>query len=225
VIWDDIAAGAERTDEADAVVIAAPAPAMLEMYPTLDPTRRTIVSRIDYSRCIAVTFGLADPPPCPSSMLLIPRCEQSKIFSAMFEHRKAPGRAPDGKGLVTFYCTKDWSDAHWNAPDDEIAAGVRAAVRSALPGLLDSEDLCHVTRWDPFLAAGNVGVYRDLAALARDTDQNRRVHLAGDYLGFSTTGGAVSTGETAAAQVTRILRHASTVTSTSKEDHRDPVGG
>jgi protoporphyrinogen/coproporphyrinogen III oxidase len=206
VTWDDTSDGTASVEEADAAVIAVPARAMLGIYPQLDGARYEIVQRIDYSRCITVAFGLAEPPTAPCSMLLVPPREHPDIFAVMFEHRKAPGWAPAGKGLVSIYCSRQWSDAHWDLDDEALAAKTRSAVSAVIPGLVDSAELSHVSRWDPFLAAGRVGLYRDLAVLAGETGRQSRVHLAGDYLGFSTTGGSVSSGEAAAARVTHLMR-------------------
>jgi oxygen-dependent protoporphyrinogen oxidase len=96
VSWES-EAGA-HVDEAAAAVIAVPAPAMLGMHPGLDAQRRAIVERIEYGRGVTVSFGLADPPPAPCTLVLVPPCEHPDLLAILYEHRKAPGRAPRARG-------------------------------------------------------------------------------------------------------------------------------
>lgn len=205
--WRQAGASAHRSEDAAAAVIAVPGPAMLGIYPQLDRERREIVERISYGRAVTCSFGLAEAPAAPCTLLLIPPREHPDVLAILFEHRKAPGRAPAGKGLVSVYWQPHWSEAQWDLDDETVASNAVTAVAALMPGLLDSTEMSHVSRWDPGLAKGRFGLYRDLAAFARASDAGSRVRLAGDYLGFSTTGCSLASGEAAAASVAgRLVR-------------------
>ncbi|MHB8694644.1 MAG: FAD-dependent oxidoreductase [Solirubrobacteraceae bacterium] len=57
VTWTD-RDGIERIDEASAVVIAVPAPVMLELCPHLAGEARAILGAVEYSRSISVSRGI-----------------------------------------------------------------------------------------------------------------------------------------------------------------------
>ena len=205
VTWRD-AAGRARTDTAAVAVIAVPGPLMLEMYPQLSGEARSIVGGVEYSRSISVALGLTRVPRESAAVLIVPHVEHPDVLVVVLEHNKAPGRAPAGHGLVTFDWQGPWSQAHWDATDDELAALTRAAIARALPGLIDPAaiEMTHVTRWEHCLMRGRPGHFRALGRLREITEPRGRVQLAGDYLGLSATGAALCSGETAAR---RLISH------------------
>jgi oxygen-dependent protoporphyrinogen oxidase len=182
-------------------VIAVPAPVMLDLFPQLDDESRSLIERIEYNASISVSLGLARAPDERAAVLIVPRREQPDVLVIVLEHNKAPGRAPGGKGLVTFDWQGPWSAEHWEDPDDRITELTLAALDRAVPRLIDRQaiELAHVTRWRHCLMRGRPGHTRALARI-RDARaaSGSRVQLAGDYLGLSATGAAMCTGETAA---------------------------
>jgi protoporphyrinogen/coproporphyrinogen III oxidase len=202
VTWE-VAGGAERTEAADVAVLAVPAPLMLPLYPQLPVDQREIISAIEYTRSISVSFGLEQLPPEPSAMMLIPPREHPGVLVVVLEHNKAPGRAPLGKGLVTFDWQDGWSAQNWDLDDDAIACATQSLLARAVPGLVEpgNVDMTHVARWDHALVRTRPGHYRALARLDQLRDPVSPVQLAGDYLALSATGAAMCSGEAAAARI------------------------
>ena len=203
VTWVD-GEDTEHVEEADAAVIAVPAPVMLDIYPQLTGEARTILEQVDYVRSISVSLGLISAPPEPSAMLIVPPREHPDVLVVVLEHNKAPGRAPAGKGLITFDWQGPWSEAHWEDGDGSIREQTLAAFAKALPGLVEASnvDMTHITRWRHCLVRGRSGHYRSLKRLSELTELgSSRVQLAGDYLALSATGAAMCSGEAAAARL------------------------
>lgn len=200
VRWRATATDTSHVEPAAVAVIAVPAPTMLEIYPQLDSTRREITQSIEYCRSITVALGLSRRPTETCAMLLIPPREHPDVLAVFLEHNKAPGRAPAGKGLVSLDWQGAWSDQRWEDDDETIAADTETALRNALPGTLDdcNVELTHVTRWSYCLTRGQLGFYRDLKRFNDATDPDSAIQLAGDYLGLSSTGSSLCSGEQAA---------------------------
>ena len=211
VAWVD-RGGREHLERGEAAVIAVPAPVMLDIHPQLTGEARTILEQVEYAPSISVSLGLISAPPEPSAMLIVPPAEHRDVLVVVLEHNKAPGRAPAGKGLITFDWQDRWSEAHWEEGDDAIRAQTLAAFAAALPGLVEADnvDMTHITRWRHCLVRGRVGHYRSLKRLSAITELgSSRVQLAGDYLALSATGAALCSGEAAAARLAHRLHHRS----------------
>ncbi|MGH9012105.1 MAG: protoporphyrinogen/coproporphyrinogen oxidase, partial [Acidimicrobiia bacterium] len=196
----------ERTEDVAACVIAVPAHHMLALYPQLDPVRREVAQRIEYSTCVDVTVGLSRPPAEPSMMLQIPRQEHPDLCVIVLDHNKAPGRAPQGKGLLTTYWHDAWGKEQWDRDDKEVVEDALAGLDRIFPGIGDQVDMTHVSRWRSCAVMSRPGLYRDLARFTAATDRRSPVQLAGDYLSATTTNASLCSGERAAQRITEARR-------------------
>ena len=197
--------GRERTISSDACVITLAAPLMASIYPQLDRELRFAADRMRYIRYLVPKLALHSPPAERAVSIGIPSREHADLCTLSFDHNKAPDRCPPGKGMVSVYWHVDWTERHWDASDEEIAAASAAAAASVL-GPLEVE-FCHVTRWDPaWILPVPGGGYRDMQAFADARHKARRVHLAGDYFGGSTTNSALCSGQRAAEHALTRLR-------------------
>ena len=57
----------------------------------------------------------------------IPRSEHPDMVGMVFDHNKAPGRAPAGKGLISTLWQHDWGCRQWDRDDTAIVANASAA--------------------------------------------------------------------------------------------------
>jgi oxygen-dependent protoporphyrinogen oxidase len=194
----------EHVDEAAVCVIALSGHQMLAVYPQLDAVRREVVQDIEYSTCVDVHLGLSSPPDETAMMIQVPRQEDPDLCVAVLDHNRAPGRAPDGKGLLTSYWHTAWADEQWDRSDRDIVDAAIPAIDRLLPGVANSVEFTHVTRWRPAVVMSRPGTYRDLARFSAATDTSSRVQLCGDYLSASTTNASLCSGERAAE---RLLSH------------------
>ncbi len=197
VTWERAGEG-EHVEEAAVCVIALSGHQMLAVYSQIDPVRRAVVEDIEYSTCVDVHLGLSSPPDEPAMMVQIPRLEHPDLCVVVLDHNRAPGRAPDGKGLLTSYWHTAWGDQQWDRPDDEIVDTAIPVIDRILPGVARSVEFAHVQRWRPAVVMSRPGTYRDLARFTAATDPAARVQLCGDYLSASTTHASLCSGERAA---------------------------
>jgi protoporphyrinogen/coproporphyrinogen III oxidase len=197
VTWERAGEG-EHVEEAAACVIALSGHQMLGVYPQIDPVRREVVEGIEYSSCVDVHLGLSAPPAEPSMLIEVPSREEPDLCVIVLDHNRAPGRAPDGKGLVTSYWHTAWSDEQWERSDSEVVDAALPAIDRILPGVAGSVEFAHVSRWRPAVVMSRPGTYRDLTRFTAATDPASRVQLCGDYLSASTTNASLCSGERAA---------------------------
>ena len=193
---------AEQVENAAACVIALSGHQMLAVYPQIDPVRREVVEAIEYSTCVDVHLGLSAPPAEPSMMIQVPSREHPDLCVIVLDHNRAPGRAPVGKGLLTSYWHTAWGDEQWDRADDDVVEGAVPAIDRILPGIGDTVEFTHVTRWRPAVVMSRPGTYRDLTRFTAATDPAARVQLCGDYLSASTTHASLCSGERAAERIT-----------------------
>jgi protoporphyrinogen/coproporphyrinogen III oxidase len=187
--------GEEQIEEADACVITATARQMARLYPQLDEERRAIIGSLTYNQLWSVALGV-DPVPAETAVFVqIPTVEHPDLDTAVFEHNKAPGRAPAGKGLLNSYWLTRWYERHADCDDERIAALTAHGLSMIVPGIEDHVEYFHVTRWNPALLLAKPGTWQALARFHELTPRTGRVQFAGDYFGGSSTNSALASGE------------------------------
>ncbi|MFE7455934.1 protoporphyrinogen/coproporphyrinogen oxidase [Streptomyces sp. NPDC057554] len=198
-------AGEERTERADAVVVAVPAPQVPGILPDLSAPDRDYLSSVPYSRALIVSLGLERPPPERAFALFLARRTHPALVGVELHHNKIPGRVDDGRGLITLHPRQEFTDLWWDADDTTVTEQAVTAAGAVFPGLRETVLTSHVSRQDPALVVRPPGGYADLRAFnARRRAADPRLQLAGDYFGPSSTYGALRSGEQAAA---RLLSH------------------
>jgi oxygen-dependent protoporphyrinogen oxidase len=195
----------EHTLTADACVLAVSSHDMAAMHPALAAEHREIVRGVEYVRLMPVQLALTRRPAEASLYVSLPESESPDLCSIYYEHNKHADRAPDGRGLLTLFWHDRWARAHWDDADDEIVERTAAEASRWVPELDDGPAFGHVTRWPAGVILSRPGTYSRLHRLAAARAQARRIHLAGDYFGGSTTNAALCSGERAAEHVVRAL--------------------
>src|SRR4029077_2965813 len=87
---------------ADAVIVAAPAPAAAGLLTPLDPELGRRLAGIEYasSATVALGYRTTDLPPLAGFGFVVPAVERRALLACTYSSRKFPGRAPDGRELV-----------------------------------------------------------------------------------------------------------------------------
>ncbi|RIL03455.1 MAG: hypothetical protein DCC71_15185 [Proteobacteria bacterium] len=170
--------------DADAVVLAVPAPEALRVAePVLVAAERTILAGVRYDA--AITWSAPLRPGvrgAPARVRVSPRGAQP--FASI---------AVEG-GRVTAIAGDPWASARLAMSDDALEKECALAVDRLLPGLADGAGA--VTRFPLAWPRFDVGRYRALARL-RAVEADRRaagrpLHFAGDWLAAPTLDGAVA---------------------------------
>jgi oxygen-dependent protoporphyrinogen oxidase len=152
----EVAGGAPR--EADAVVLALPAPAAARLLRPIEGTVADLLERIPHAG--VVTAHLAWPESAltlPAAMgFVVPAVEGRFLVAASFTSRKFAGRAPAGASLVRVFAGGATRPEVAGLPEEEIVRRVRADLRDLL-GVDAPPSLARVVRHPAAMPQYHVG--------------------------------------------------------------------
>lgn len=199
------ASGGERSGEFAGCVLAIAAQHAVRVRAGLDRWRAEYLGRVRNGRLLIANVALSvRPPGLDVTYLQVPRSAHPFLAGVAFDHHKAPGRTPAGKGLVTLTGINRWSETHYEDPDDDIVKALTQALATVLPGTEDAIEFVAVQRWAQ--QYNPVGHYRDLGRFRAISDRaDRLVQLAGEYHSSPNLEAAVRSGERAAGQLAAAL--------------------
>jgi oxygen-dependent protoporphyrinogen oxidase len=127
------------------------------------------------------------------------------LFAIIVEHNKAPGRAPDGKGLVALYTLNEWALEHADDDDQTLLDAILPDAERVIPGLGGQIEFARVNRWYPVLVYSHPGLYRELGRFHASRPRASRIHLAGSYNSSGNVNTATVAGERAARELLQAL--------------------
>ena len=198
--------GRERALDADAVVMAAPAPEAARVAGgVLCSAEREGLARVRYAPRLALVIGLRRALHPHPRWLSIPHSEGGPLASVVLEPGVAGGRVPSGRGLAVLEARLDYAAAAETAPDDVVAKELQESFEGLLAGARGAAAWTRLYRLPLATPRFDVGRYREIAAfLSVGADQRRsgrRVYFAGDYLMDPSWNGALLSGQRAARAV------------------------
>jgi oxygen-dependent protoporphyrinogen oxidase len=127
------------------------------------------------------------------------------MVAIVFDHNKAPGRAPQGKGLLSTIWKDSWNKRQWDRDDKDIVADAIAGVHSLFPELVADVECSHVQRWRFGPDIPHAGLHRNMAKFQSAGDAKSRIRLAGDYMASASTNASASSAEKAARELAALL--------------------
>jgi oxygen-dependent protoporphyrinogen oxidase len=199
-----------RTWTARTVVLALPAPQILQVHQNPATDERAYLAACRYAPMLRVGC-LLDRPLRPRTgrpvhMLAVPHAASPLISGLTFDHLRHPGRAPAGRGLVSVLAAPTAATELLAAPDEQITAVLTAEADRFLPGLRDATRTTMVSRFQYGLPEPTPQALAARAAfLARPT---RLVEYAGDWLMLRPSSeGAARSAELAFARLRTGSRH------------------
>jgi oxygen-dependent protoporphyrinogen oxidase len=205
VTWEG-ADGRSHTETGAGCVLAVWGTAVPELVPQLDPECAGYLRRLRYTTSVNLNVALSRPPARnPAFVVQVPRSVHDGLFGVTLEHNKAPGRVPEGKGLLGCYTMSDWAEALMDEDDDTVTKQVLAATERILPGVSDDVEFVRVNRWYPVIVYSRPGLYRELGVFNARRSRLGRIHLAGDYFSSSNLNTATAAGERAARELLAVL--------------------
>ena len=191
----------------DACVIAVPPKQLLSLAPRLTPRQRKFLDSVEPLVSVNLHVGLARAPAATETFILPPRSEHGSLTTIVMDHLKAPGRAPEGKGVVSFFLSDVWSKENFNLEDEDILETVLAMAVPFIGHVAPQVDSFVVQRWPYAIIKSRLGLYSEMRGYEQDLDLTDRVQFAGDFLSMGMEA-AVSSGSRVAARMERILRGA-----------------
>jgi oxygen-dependent protoporphyrinogen oxidase len=178
-----------------------------DIVPQLGSDRAKFLRDLNYTSTMSINLALNRIPDCPASFVVVPRPVSDGLFAVILEHNKAPGRAPQGRGLVSLFMMNQWAVDHMDATDDQILSDVLPEVEKVLPGIGNDIEFTRVNRWYPVLVYSHPGLYKKLGRFHAARDRNSRIHLAGSYNSSGNVNTATTAGERAARELLQALEH------------------
>jgi protoporphyrinogen/coproporphyrinogen III oxidase len=194
--------GGGREVRARAVVLAADAAGTAALLRGVDPEAAKLAGEVAYAPLVSVALGV-DPQaaarPIEGFGFLVPREAGMDLLGALFMSRLFPGRAPEGRALVTAMIGGvRWPEAA-QADEGEILRRVAAGLERIL-GLRGGAEPLAVSRWPRAVPQPGPEHVRRVAALRARAARLGGLALAGAYLDGVGVGDTLASGVRAAGE-------------------------
>jgi oxygen-dependent protoporphyrinogen oxidase len=201
VTWED--ESGEHVKHGSGAIVSIRANHIPEIVPTLPVLDQDFLRGIRYTKVVQMNLGLTKAPPgIRASVVQVPRQVDQGLMAFTLEHNKAPGRAPEGKGLVCLMTMCEWAEVIWDDDDDTVLRKVTRAAEKLMPGFSDDIDFVQINRWDPCIVYSRPGLYRDLGALNARRPKDTPIKLAGAFTSSANMCSATASGERAVRELT-----------------------
>lgn len=167
--------------EADAVVLALPAPAAAHLLRPLDASLADDLTGIPSTPALTVSVAYHTSPSRlpPGFGFLVPQTEGRALLACTFVHAKFTGRAPEGSVLLRCFLggarrpeVLDWSD-------QEITARVQREL-SGILGLTEPPLFHHIHRWPQALPQYRMGHIERIERIRQGVSRHPGMFLAGN---------------------------------------------
>ncbi len=194
-----------RTETGAGAIVSSMGNRVPDIVPGLEPDRAQFLRDLNFTSTVSINLALRRAPDTPVCLVVVPRPFSEGLFAIMLEHNKVPGRAPEGKGLVTLFTLNEWAVANMDNDDETLVANIIGDAERCLPGISDEIEFVRVNRWYPVLVYSHPGLYRDLGRFHASRDLASRIHLAGSYNSSGNVNTATVAGERAARELIAAL--------------------
>jgi renalase len=186
-----------------AVLFAAPPPALLPVIENSEfdvncASSWAALRQSRYRSIVAVVLGFQYEIEHPTgAYALINEDRAHPIVWMAFEESKV-GHVPSGQSVLILHMSADWSRAHFDEPDDELATKALACASDILSQPIEPSWF-DVARWRWALTDAPMST-RDLIPL-----QNHGVFFAGDAFAKSSIDAAIESGVTIAERIVNFV--------------------
>lgn len=156
-----------RHDEADAVIVAAPAVAASRLLAGVAPRASFHLAGIEYASMAIVTLVLDTPIPGDGSGFLVPSCDDRRIKAATVSSRKWAWMAAGGRGVIRASLGRFGQSRQLQLADADLIDAARLDLQEALDCTL-TPVASDVQRWGGALPQYDVGHHDAVAAIESD---------------------------------------------------------
>lgn len=175
-------------EEADRVILAAPAYAQAEILKEMLPEVSKLLGQIYYPPVAVCCFGYrkdAVPHDLDGFGFLVPSGEKRKMLGNLWETSIFPGRAPDGRVLLRSIVGGARSEEVALLPDDKLMDIVMAEL-SSIMGIKSDPDFVRIYRWEKAIPQYQVGHAARLELIRKELAAHPGLVLGGNaYRGVS----------------------------------------
>ena len=145
--------------EADAVIVALPAPKAAQILRSACPAVASDLDEIEYAGSAVVSLGYEKTciaHPLNAAGLVIPRSEGRSILAISFLSSKFPGRAPDGHALIRVF-VGGALDPEASTLDDSVLLERVQREAADILGIQGVPKLSQINRWHTSMPQYHVG--------------------------------------------------------------------
>jgi oxygen-dependent protoporphyrinogen oxidase len=180
--WTD-ASGLSHTESGAAVVVTARADFVPDLIPGhFDAEATSFLRGLRYTKCVVLNTGVTRKPAgITASVINIPRPVDVGLMGFTCEHNKAPGRVPDGHGLMAVLTMTEWAEQLIGEDDDTVRSRMLRALEKVIPGVTDTVDYTRITRWNEVVIYSRPGLYKQLGQFVAKERADSRIQLAGVF--------------------------------------------
>lgn len=195
--------GVETEDgfmDADAVICSATATKTLELIPDLPETMRKPLSKVSYSACCHVMFGL-EKRVLPEGWYAVglPRLAGTSMAGFTDNSIKSPHYAPPGGGIMHCFTYGKHAFELNSMSDAEVFGRLKGEIRRFIPAMPDEPFFSEIYRWYEAVCLSPPGMLREIFHLKRDHYRDvKGLFLAGEYLNMPSVDGSLRSGIDAA---------------------------
>lgn len=188
--------------EADAVIVATPAPRAVGIVRSLSPELAAELAGIEYAGSAIVSLGYpreAISHPLDAAGLVIPRQERRQILAVSFSSSKFAHRAPAGHVLMRVFLGGALDPAAASLDDDTLVQRATQEVEQLL-GAHGRPSLVRVARWEGAMPQYHLGHVERVSRITRLVADVPGCGIAGAALEGVGIPQVIASGRAAAAQ-------------------------
>ncbi len=199
--------GEGRALEADAVVLACPAPASSRVLAEVDPDLAESVAELEYASCATVTLAYprgAIGAPLRSFGFFAPRAERLPLLACSYVSLKFDGRGPADTMVLRVFLGGAARPETLEGDDGRLVERAHATLAGLL-GIEGRPVLSRVHRFPGSMPQYRVGQARWIAGIRARAERHPGLLFAGSVVGAMGLPDCIQSGEDAAGAAVRFL--------------------
>lgn len=168
--------------EADALVLAVPAPEAARLLAGLDPVLAEELAGIPYESVATINFGFhqKDLSKLPLGFgFVVPAVEKRNLIGCTFSSVKYPGRAAEGRTLLRVFLGGVKSRELLRLPDSELERTILQDLQEIL-GVRNRPELVSISRHPASMPQYGVGHLERVARIFKQADSIPGLYLTGN---------------------------------------------
>lgn len=185
---------------ADAVILAIPGSAVLDIWKNPPEHEHAFLSQVNYVPNVVAHIFCTQEPPITAYSRLFTKDSKSHLAGITMEHKCRTNQLPQGQSLLYVSPSSNHQKILLTKSESEVAEFFVSELEKVFPGIRNSVRKIHIFRWRHATPTVHVGAVRALSKY-RQIRKSERIILAGDYLGSPTIEGAISSGLQAAKNI------------------------
>ena len=193
--------GKETTERFDGCVITTPTAPALAMFPQMNAVQADFYRNTTYISAVDTHLALRKQPSNPATYIMVSQRESPDLCGVIVDHKKAAKRVAAGKGMMTVFCSDEWSKAHMEASNASILAQVLGFLKPYYGDLTQDVEDYEIARWPIVVPKMKQGRFKQIVAYEKSIDPAARVQFAGDLDPISGVNAALVSGRKAAERV------------------------